>query len=180
MRINLFLFLIFCFLSGSCTNRHSQLEKEILKLQSKPVFIPYDALYNVYRQGGCDSLKGSYRLVVFTDSLSCSSCALKHLVDWIPLLDSVNTLGGNVNLLFIFDPPHNARHTFKHRLGSISGFPIYLDTCHAFIKCNPHIPDNSSFRVFMIDRKDSVVLVGNPLSNYEIQRIFFNLIKLNK
>ena len=47
--------------------------------------------------------------------------------------------------------------------------PVYVDSTNVFIKTNPHIPAEEMFHVFLLNEKDSIVLVGNPLFNPQIE-----------
>ena len=47
--------------------------------------------------------------------------------------------------------------------------PMYIDSTNVFINTNPHIPAEEMFHVFLLNEKDSIVLVGNPLFNPQIE-----------
>lgn len=54
---------------------------------------------------------------------------------------------------------------------------VYLDTCHAFRKANPYVPDNPLFHTFVLNEQDSVVLVGNPFKNEKMENLFLKVIE---
>ena len=50
--------------------------------------------------------------------------------------------------------------------------PVYVDTAYVLRKENPQIPVDPIYHTFLLNEKDSVILVGNPLENVEIENIF--------
>lgn len=57
---------------------------------------------------------------------------------------------------------------------------VYLDTCNAFRRANPHIPDNPLFHTFVLNEQDSVVLVGDPFKNEKMERLLLKVIEREK
>ena len=49
--------------------------------------------------------------------------------------------------------------------------PVYVDTAYAFRKANPYLPDERMYHSFLLDEKDSVVIVGNPIENPKIDSL---------
>ena len=41
---------------------------------------------------------------------------------------------------------------------------MYIDTCNAFLSANPQFPSSPLLRTFVMDRKGTVLLVGNPFN----------------
>lgn len=167
---------LFLMMSG-CKKSDGQLRATIIHIKEKPLLIPYDKLYKTGNDSLYDKSNVPYRMVVFTDSQSCASCALKHVLDWDPFIESLGEGGRRVTLMFLFDPPSSSRKSFiKEASLNYDDFPIYVDTCHAFITKNPQISNTFGLHVFLVNDRDSVLIVGNPRSNSRIQKLFFDII----
>lgn len=159
---------------SGCKKAEGRLRESIIRITSTPISIPYDKMCKT----GIDSLYNEinvpYRLVIFADSQSCVSCALKHMLDWDPFMESLGQKERKVVLQFIFDPPSSSRETFiKDARANYDDFPVYVDTCHAFISQNTQISNTSLLNVFLVDSCDSVLLVGNPRLDPRLQSLFY-------
>lgn len=163
-----------------CSRQKESLKKDIVKLQSRKVNIPLDLMlcFNGLLTTAPNPDKLKFKLIIYTDSVSCFSCSLNRLFYWTPLIDSLKP---SIDFVFILSPKANELDKVKDvlRLGNLN-YPVYIDTCSAFIKANPHIPDNNLMHTFLLNNKDSVVLVGNPLSTPKIKEILINIIKSDR
>lgn len=180
IRNNYIAYIVLCLiimLYWGCERKESTLSQDILRLKSQQVHIPFDSLlcFNVVMPDSSEHRHLKYKLVVYTDSLSCSSCSLRNLFYWEPLVDSLQK---SIDFVFIFSPKHDEinRVVETLRLENIS-CPIYIDTCSAFIRANPHIPTNNLMHTFLLNEEDSVVLVGNPQSNPKIKELLFSILE---
>ena len=55
--------------------------------------------------------------------------------------------------------------------------PIYIDSKNVFEKMNTHIPlSDSKFQIFLLDKKNNVLFVGNPLFDFNIEERMLYLI----
>lgn len=174
-RIYLVLCIITMFLGG-CDRKKSTLSQEILRLQSQKVNIPFDSMlrFNALSSDASENSLKNYKIVIYTDSVSCSSCSIKRLFNWEPLIDSLQE---SLSFIFIFSPQKEDIERVKQTLLTERlSWPVYIDTCSAFDRRNPHIPDNSLMHTFLLNENDSVVLVGNPQSNPRIKELLFNIL----
>ncbi len=48
-----------------------------------------------------------------------------------------------------------------------------LDKNCSFERLNPHLPKNKAMHTFLLDENNNVILVGNPLQNKEIEKMFY-------
>lgn len=82
------------------------------------------------------------------------------------------------NIYFVFNVPGRRLKEIKATLATYAqGLPVYIDTTGVFERTNPCLPHLSQMRTFLLNRKDTVVLVGNPLHNSNIGKIMWNLLK---
>ena len=54
---------------------------------------------------------------------------------------------------------------------------VYLDSVNIFEHQNQHIPSDVLFHTFLLDENMNVVLVGDPIRNKEINKIFWDILK---
>lgn len=177
MKVKFCLSLIFSLLIVSCTVE-SGYSKEVMAMFNKQVSIPYDNSCLIGTDSSFVMESIDCKLVVFTDSQSCASCAAKHLADWEYLLDTLETM--NVEPVFIFDPPYIKRHDFRRELRHYVSFPVYVDTCHLFIQQNPFIPQVDKLQVFLLNGDNKICYVGNPLKSRQLQNLLFDAVVDNK
>ena len=124
---------------------------------------------------------GCHRLVVYTDSIQCNSCALTALFNWDELVDTIQSCYKECRVCFVFTPPVEERIPLTTRLLD-SGFlhPVYVDRKGLFPRENPHIPANPMMHAFLTDNAGKVVLVGNPFNNKRIMRMVLDYLNEEK
>ena len=119
-----------------------------------------------------------YRLIVYYDSTECSSCRLKTLYEWNGLVDSVSLSGQKLDFYFVFNVPAQRMEEVKNTLATfVHNQPVYLDTTGVFERTNPCLPSLSQMRIFMLDSRDTVVLVGNPLHNRRVEDMMWGILE---
>lgn len=120
-----------------------------------------------------------WKLVVFADSTHCSSCLLGKLEAYKDILNSLSEKGP-VLLMVIISPSISEQ---KRILADIQyqtySFDVYLDTCGMFASLNPLVAKDPRFNVFLTDRKNHPLVVGDPVLNPKIFDLMFESMKNN-
>lgn len=169
MRINGFLkntrivFLVFflLLLSASCEWRNAMKMAERMKQQS--ISLPYD-------QGGDVSFgENDYKLVVYIDSLECSSCFVQHLFLYDNLYKS---LASRCDLVMILFPSANELSKVRHMLSLENhSYPIIVDETGCFERLNPGLPSDIRFHSFLLGKDNRPLVIGDPVKYPSILRL---------
>lgn len=96
--------------------------------------------------------------------------------DYMGTLVDFDSLG--VNTLFIFEPKQQQKEEVKFLLEQ-QAYPfltIVVDNC-AFSKDNPHLPASSVLHSFLLNKKNEVVIAGNPVRNTQIKDLMLSSVK---
>jgi hypothetical protein len=116
---------------------------------------------------------GLARLVVWVDSVTCSSCKMNRMFEYEDIIKLRDEVGEGFVPVFVFSPP---RARMDEVLWSLElsqfGYPVFLDEEGAFFAANGHIPSDSRFHTFLLDRDGRVVLVGDPLNNPGLWKLY--------
>lgn len=166
---------IICLFVWSCSNT-SKLKKDLAELCLNPIEIPTDLIIDY---NGIDSLIDIFsdvdlKYIVYTDSVSCSSCYINKMYLWQPFLEYSATFGGRLRFYFIFRPSKGGNEAVRIALQNSSmDYPVLIDEKGEFERLNSHLPKNKQLHAFLLDENNSVVLVGNPLNNKEVEKMFY-------
>lgn len=157
----------------SCSNE-SKINKDILKLMSNPISLPCNATITV---NGKDSLikdyfESNYKMIIYTDSLECTSCEISNMRLWKPFLTYADSLKGKLNFYFIFSTSKSKSVRYALMNNSFR-FPALIDEKGEFEKLNPHLPSNKTMHTFLLDDNNNVIMIGNPLYNNGIEKLFY-------
>ena len=169
-------FLIVLFAGCSSNN----LKNQISDFMSIPIHIPYDKLDKHYCSMFSDSTEShkSIKMVYYVDSLSCTPCEINKMT----LIDAKKRdLYPDVEFIFIINISRAyvdavCSSLYNSRIQS----PVYLDTLNCFLPANPHIAESNLFHHFVMNDKDSVLMVGLPFSTNEMENLFIEILKNNK
>lgn len=163
------LFIVFISLLFSC-NPNNEIENNLKIIHSKKINLPLNRLVK-FTKSNCGeqiSYGIKYKLIVYFDSIYCSECEFKRLMDWNEILimkDSVK-----LESFFIISNKDLEGMRKMYRKCNFNE-PIYVDTCNCFINENKQIPSKRMYHTLLLDEKDSVLYVGNPLygeKNYQL------------
>lgn len=158
---------------SSCVERR-KVRDIMLEFVSSDIIIPddLDCIFNAETSASyIDTLK-SNKLIIYYDSLDCSSCRISHLFDIYPLYTMADT--SDFSVMTIFSPKKSEVENTRFQLMLINhSIPIYLDKNGSFAQLNYCIPTDQRFHSFLIDENAKPVFVGNPLSNIRLKKIFF-------
>ena len=113
-----------------------------------------------------------YNIVIYYDSVTCSSCELSELWKWKAFMDE--DLREKANCLFIFSPSTINEDEIRTYLNLYPfPWPVYIDTDNLFANGNKNIlPSEKIFHTFMLDKEDNVTLIGNPIKSYELKKLY--------
>lgn len=111
------------------------------------------------------------KLVVYSDTSDCSQCYINHLNSWNEMLAQEDSFP-HFSLVFIIEACDGECNTLK-RLLEQSGLrhSVFIDVNSSFRRKNPHLPKESFFHTFLINEKNEVCLVGDPLRNEAIEKM---------
>ena len=163
----------------SCSNDNI-LRNKLRNVYSSPLIIPDSGVVFI-DHSNCDLhqdgiLNSEYVLFVFCGPDECSTCTMNKMSEWNSFLNLEKE--GKITMRFMFNPP-------KHEIDNMivayhtSGLEhsVELDTCGAFLKKNPQIPQASIFHVLLLDNDGKILLVGNPLHNKDVRKLFYEIIE---
>ena len=114
--------------------------------------------------------KTDYKVVVFVDSVGCISCKLQ-LPRWKEFMHNVDSLSdGNVPFIFFFQTKDVRELRYILRRDNFS-HPVCIDTEDSFYKLN-RVPNEMMFQTFLLDSKNRVKVIGNPIHNLSIKDLY--------
>ena len=165
---------------SSCSLREQEIRRTLEAFSHSVINIPESEMLRIKGRDSIPQFQtlGKYRMVVYTDSTSCSPCALKQFTSWGPILDSLQSCPLLSNILFIFSPSRSKLEEVEYILSNSKfKYPVYLDTCNAFTKSNRDMPTDRIMHTFLIDEDGHVVLVGNPVTSEKMRSLYFNVLQ---
>lgn len=173
-------YLLFSLLLLGCNKKSisdilKQMENSTVQMSlDKMICVTPDAV--VRKTYGTNDLK----MVVFADTTDCSLCYIDHLKQWNDML-SLETNYPNLSFFFVVEARKNEGELLTDLLRN-SGLlhTAYIDTAHVFLRENPHLNVPSAFHTFLLDKNNRIVMVGNPLTNPNIEKLFMNILEENQ
>lgn len=112
------------------------------------------------------------QLIVYYDSLECSSCAVRHLYDKIDLYELADSIE-SFDVLTVFSPCEEEYDEVMKELMLLDfPYPVYVDSGRNFRRTNSCIPEDRRFHTFLLDRSGHPVFVGNPVASGDLWRLF--------
>ena len=168
---------------GGCNDKESRIKRDVAKMMSQQIRIPINDMqcrFNAKDTIFYDDLTADYKLVVFVDSSECSSCFIDGLYQWNDLITEIKTLNDDVRFIFVIAPKKEQIEDIYLSV-DYCGLKqhIYIDTAYAFIRENKYLPKKKELQVFLLNKKNEVILVGNPYKNDKILFLLKKLISNN-
>lgn len=162
----------------SCKNRFEREAESIVKEWSGKTIVNIpDSNYIVYNGktvDTCSLVKSELMIVSYINRSESTSCML-HLPDWEKFINYIDSLtNGRVKCALIANPENKfefmdilEKYSFKH--------PIYIDEKDVFNKAN-HFPSKMSFHTFLVDNKNKVIFIGNPINSSGVRESYIKII----
>ena len=162
-----------------CTNRF---DKDLEAFVKEPIHIPYQTMDKRVCSIYTDTLSSEkmLRIVNYIDTLDCSTCALSRLAAVEKEKKDLDELKAVGFVYVIETDTEKAENVYFAFCNARIEGAVYLDTCHAFLRANPHIPDDPLFHTFVLNEQDSVVLVGDPFKNEKMEKLLLKVIEKEK
>ena len=114
------------------------------------------------------------KLIVYFETKSCSTCEVPYINKYQEIINYNKWTKGKFGIVFIFAPKSESYEEVKRAIerNKTQGAIVLLDRNGGFIKQNPNIPKNRRYHIFMVDKDNKVVLVGNPLGNEKMWNLY--------
>lgn len=166
------------FISGC--SRYS-LNQSVSQLMKSTIIIPDNITY--IRKSEIISMHGitnaHNHLIVYVDSSECSKCRIEKFARYQDL-EYLSKSTGKFDLVFLLSVQKNMQNDIFEFLKYCElDYPIYIDNNNDFRRLNPHVPDDLRLHCFYTDSEGHVRLVGDPVENASIRKIFMRFIKTN-
>ncbi|MDE6239318.1 MAG: DUF1573 domain-containing protein [Muribaculaceae bacterium] len=125
-----------------------------------------------------DLNRADFKIVNFIDSTGCTTCRMK-LDQWNELISEFKALNDiDIEVLSIVNTKNikglMAKLGYYHFLS-----PIVIDTDNTFYLAN-NLPSNTEHHCFLLDSKNRVVAIGNPVLNPKIKDIYLQHMTADK
>ena len=170
--------LLSCFAVVSC--KTARIKKELKEFTGQQIVLP-DSLRSTVNGRDTtltDFMGAETKLVVFYDSVVCSSCRINRMYEWKEVIATSIGLKHKFNAIFIFSPKRGTESQLITSLKAAQlDYPVFLDSGGLFLKRNPRIPSGEMYHTFLLDRQNRVVLVGNPIGNERLWELYKKEIK---
>lgn len=161
---------------ASC-NKERAVRDDIIRLKSRPITLSCNSMRLISHENKVDTFPKQFYWVVYSDSVDCSTCRLTNLLHWGDFIYKVKESAADVGFRFIFSPSDEDMGAFMCTAGTLKlSSQIYLDSSNVFARQNPHVPNDVLFHTFLMDGKGNVLLVGDPVRNSEVNKLFWELI----
>lgn len=162
----------------SCKNRFEREAESIVKEWTGRTIVDIPDSNYVVHNGKtldtCSLAKSELMIVSYINRSEATSCML-HLHDWEKFISYVDSLTNKQVKCALIANPENKyefidileKYGFKH--------PIYIDEKDDFNRAN-HFPTKMSFHTFLVDSKNKVIFIGNPINSKGVRESYIKII----
>jgi hypothetical protein len=177
---NSLLFIFLLLIVFSCKNKRIIEARQIVsKFTGKEILIPNDIRCTVMGKDTtayeCENLMNTqYKILLYVDSLECSSCRLKLSLWKTLILESDSLFHGNLSFMFFFQPKNKREFYFLLRKEQFY-YPIFLDMENNINRLN-HFPTQPEYQCFLLDKANKVQMIGNPTLSPKIWALYKQVI----
>ena len=170
--LDLIILLLTIFLSA-CQDK----QKEIITLlvkewQGKQILFPENMVFTRFASDTTNFVipTSDYKVLVFVDSIGCTSCKLQlsRWKEFIRYTDSISQK--NIPFLFFFQFD-DQWEIYSLLIRENFDKPICLDRSDSLNQLN-HFPKDIRFQVFLLDKNNKVVVIGNPVHNPNVKELY--------
>ena len=171
---SLFALIFVCLSFSSCSERQ-KIKKTMTEFMKTEIRLPTSMTMVHGEELGRSDLTSliENKLIIYIDSLSCSSCRIGHLNEMLPLYrlsDSLKTF----SVMAIFSPVKRNIPEVELQVQLLNfPYPIYIDNDGEFAS-NNNIPADKRFHDFLINKNGKVLFIGNPLASDLLMTVFMN------
>ncbi|MEA4936489.1 MAG: hypothetical protein VB102_07605 [Paludibacter sp.] len=158
------------------TNKQEEARKIVAEWIGKEIKFPDNMIFSVYGQ---DTLVAPlsevpYKILLYSDSTGCTSCKLK-LLEWQALIHEADTvLNGKLSFVFCFYPKHKKEMEYL-LLRDHFNYPVFIDENNKLNQLN-RFPVQMEYQCFLLDQKNKVVSIGNPVLNRRIWDLYKQIV----
>lgn len=170
--LDLIILLLTIFLSACQDKQKEIITLLVKKWQGKQILFPENMVFTRFASDTTNFVipTSDYKVLVFVDSIGCTSCKLQlsRWKEFIRYTDSISQK--NIPFLFFFQFDDQWE---IHSLLIRENFdkPICLDRSDSLNQLN-HFPKDIRFQVFLLDKNNKVVVIGNPVHNPNVKELY--------
>jgi hypothetical protein len=169
--------ILLLFLVSCKDNKREHVLNVLQNWNSKEFIFPSELYFTINGKDSVDysvSSQSQYKVVVYVDSVGCTSCKLR-LPAWKSFMSQVDSLSSNsVQFLFFFFPK-NKTEISNILVTDRFKYPVCIDEQDSLNILN-HIPTEMMFQTFLLNKKNKVVAIGNPVHNSKIRELYLAII----
>lgn len=166
-------YITFLFLLLSCTSKKSDLERIVSEWQGKEILIP-EQLTDVLERDNMLFSSPDYTILTFLDTTGCTRCKMK-LDLWEKYLNGLDSVSEyNINFVMVVAPKDIKDLQQIVRESSFTR-NVFVDEENTLNDRN-HFPADILLSSFLLDSKNRVVIIGNPIYNPNIGDLYMSVL----
>lgn len=146
------------------------------EMQGKEIIFPKDLKALCSESEVLLNKHNSPCLIVYFSKLMCTACNIDKIKDW----DNVKEKFKKWKIIYVFS--YNEEETeiinVLHEYSS-NDYAIYLDKGCEFEKLNPFLGECPILHVFLVDSTNHIKIVGDPLYNKKMLKVYEDYYKQN-
>ena len=159
----------------ACDNNKKSIASMLSEWQGKEIVFQRRPIFTQGKDT-VDYLKQTkYKILVYTDSIGCVGCKLR-LEDWRRFMAHIKTVTNEpVQFLFFFsklspEKVNNILEDYQFEM------PVCVDTRDSIGILND-FPEDFRYQTFLLDDKNKVLIVGNPIYNPKIGQLISDILE---
>jgi len=175
MKKNLLLMIVVLSLfSCKKDERRTETEKIVTEWIGKEIIFPLDYECNLLKKDTAlcaGLLNADYKILIYVDSMGCTTCKLR-MYEWKQLIQKADSIfaKNELSFLFFFHPKDKKELKYLFVRDHFD-YPVFIDNSDQINKLN-HFPDKQSYQCFLLDKDNKVVMIGNPVQNPGIWKLY--------
>lgn len=167
--------LLLCLLISCTGDKKHIIERLVNEWNGKSIEFPDNPVFFLNGAVVQDTIPVSnYKILSYIDSAGCTSCKLR-LSQWMKFIAELDSVDANVPILF-FICPNDIWELKKVLRRERFHYPICIDEKDELNELN-NFPSLSHFHTFLLNRDNKIIAMGNPISNIEVKKLYFNVIQ---
>ncbi|WP_172918245.1 TlpA family protein disulfide reductase [Capnocytophaga canis] len=173
-----FYYTIILFTLHSCQmNPKEKIQEELLKWQGKEIIFPDNMIFTKFTRDTVPYKYQDYKhkMLIYVDSTGCTPCKLK-LSSWETLKKEWDYASQNKIAFIFYFADKNPKEIQIMLRNEGFDLPVVVDEENKLDKLN-NFSDNENFHYFLLDEKNRVKIVGNPIYNTKVKELYFSEIQ---